>query len=399
MIRKTLDRLSLPPGVIPWRRVLDRRHPEFRHHWYALLAVPVDKSLALFRSLYLAQYLSWYLWNAWIHSYRGFRYLKRRRQDNANPAKWRHVIDLTILLWLYTIPLPWIVKYRLLDEPDSWLSHIYPHEIPKWQYALSGKISKHEQRFLGDKRYFAEACSEGEIPCITTLRYILRDSDGTKLQEILSQGQNIFFKPSNASRSQGCYILDMIATGYTLKELGRETTITGMSKIRQELQQANETYDFVVQPYLRNINVWRDISASTELITLRVITERYNNKCTILAAVIEIPIEDGGRFYDIIPIEPLSGRVHDGLFGHKYREPNNRQQALLAKLAEVRIPYWDDLISTVHRAHAFCPNVRTVGWDLAITDDGPILIEGNFGWDTMTMTKNPLGVALWQLSI
>jgi len=47
------------------------------------------------------------------------------------------------------------------------------------------------------------------------------------------------------------------------------------------------------------------------------------------------------------------------------------------------IPYWKetrDLLNMLHKV--FC-DLRSVGWDIAITEDGPVVIEGNSGGDIM----------------
>ena len=47
-------------------------------------------------------------------------------------------------------------------------------------------------------------------------------------------------------------------------------------------------------------------------------------------------------------------------------------------------------MNILHRAHSLVPSIRTVGWDLALIERGPVLIEGNFGWNTKTLTDNEL---------
>ena len=42
-----------------------------------------------------------------------------------------------------------------------------------------------------------------------------------------------------------------------------------------------------------------------------------------------------------------------------------------------KIPYWNDVIKLVKKAGLVVEGVGYVGWDIAITDNGPILIEGN----------------------
>jgi hypothetical protein len=45
------------------------------------------------------------------------------------------------------------------------------------------------------------------------------------------------------------------------------------------------------------------------------------------------------------------------------------------------IPFWDQACALVERAALVFLPLRTVGWDVAITPRGPVLIEGNVTWD------------------
>jgi len=36
----------------------------------------------------------------------------------------------------------------------------------------------------------------------------------------------------------------------------------------------------------------------------------------------------------------------------------------------------------VDSAHQQCSDFRTIGWDVAISPDGVVLVEGNAGWGT-----------------
>lgn len=46
-----------------------------------------------------------------------------------------------------------------------------------------------------------------------------------------------------------------------------------------------------------------------------------------------------------------------------------------------QMPYWDETIDLVKRVHENIPDIRSIGWDVAITPDGPVLIEGNDNWE------------------
>ncbi|PKN52081.1 MAG: hypothetical protein CVU55_08475 [Deltaproteobacteria bacterium HGW-Deltaproteobacteria-13] len=47
----------------------------------------------------------------------------------------------------------------------------------------------------------------------------------------------------------------------------------------------------------------------------------------------------------------------------------------------LQIPYWQDILDMIKSAAMVVPSVRTVGWDVVITNNGPALLEGNDNWD------------------
>ena len=47
----------------------------------------------------------------------------------------------------------------------------------------------------------------------------------------------------------------------------------------------------------------------------------------------------------------------------------------------VRLPFWAEACHLVRQtAVKFIP-IRTIGWDVALTPDGPVIVEGNIWWD------------------
>jgi len=57
------------------------------------------------------------------------------------------------------------------------------------------------------------------------------------------------------------------------------------------------------------------------------------------------------------------------------------------KITGFEIPCWDESIALVKKAALHVKENRSIGWDIAITNSGPILIEANHNW----------GRTLWQL--
>ena len=50
-----------------------------------------------------------------------------------------------------------------------------------------------------------------------------------------------------------------------------------------------------------------------------------------------------------------------------------------------KIPYWKEVIELCQNAASLIPEVAYIGWDVAITEKGPILIEGNHDPDIDVM--------------
>jgi hypothetical protein len=48
---------------------------------------------------------------------------------------------------------------------------------------------------------------------------------------------------------------------------------------------------------------------------------------------------------------------------------------------DFKIPYYEDAVKLVCQAHTFFYNVRSIGWDVAISELGPVIIEGNDNWE------------------
>ena len=61
-----------------------------------------------------------------------------------------------------------------------------------------------------------------------------------------------------------------------------------------------------------------------------------------------------------------------------------------------KIPYWNEVKELVLKAHSFLPEVPTIGWDVAITPNGPILLEGNDNWEISVIQDSNGGLkAKW----
>lgn len=63
-----------------------------------------------------------------------------------------------------------------------------------------------------------------------------------------------------------------------------------------------------------------------------------------------------------------------------------------------KIPMYQECVQLVLRAHELNKNIQGVGWDVALTQDGPLLVEANpnFGFDLMQATGEGYRSLLWE---
>lgn len=70
--------------------------------------------------------------------------------------------------------------------------------------------------------------------------------------------------------------------------------------------------------------------------------------------------------------------MKDGM-GHHFRVTKHPVTGFVFE--GYKLPYWDEIKQLVIKAHSLIPDVVSIGWDVAITPTGPVLIEGNDNWE------------------
>ena len=125
-----------------------------------------------------------------------------------------------------------------------------------------------------------------------------------------------------------------------------------------------------------------DIAAlcPTSVNTIRVATLLGDKKEGIVYAYIRI---GNGKVMDNVdcggmaaPVDLESG-VISGVGANKAGEAFEFHPMTNTRIPGTKIPYWDEVKAMCLSAMHVVPQVRFVAWDVAITPDGPVFIEGN----------------------
>jgi len=99
------------------------------------------------------------------------------------------------------------------------------------------------------------------------------------------------------------------------------------------------------------------------------VNQRHTDNCSSGGITAGINIEDG-------TLEKWG--LYKPEFGTKIdRHPNSE-----ILFEGQKLPHWEEMVQYVKNAHRLFYGLHSIGWDVAITTKGIILIEGNDNWDT-----------------
>jgi hypothetical protein len=121
--------------------------------------------------------------------------------------------------------------------------------------------------------------------------------------------------------------------------------------------------------------------------TLRIVTFNVNGNIEVFCGVLRTgvngsPVDNWGAGGISIPIDIETGLVkEEGFFkpgyGGRVKVHPNSGITFLG----FEIPFFKESLDLIRRFHEHLYGIHSIGWDVAITEHGPLLIEANEDWD------------------
>jgi len=148
---------------------------------------------------------------------------------------------------------------------------------------------------------------------------------------------------------------------------------------------------WLIQERLVNHSDLVRLTGTRALMTLRLDTLAVEERVVLVDASLKVVTGDGvvdnfqggtSGNLDVV-IDTRRGILRDGLGVHQDgsgRRVETHPRTGLT-IPGVEVPLWNEAVALAERAaRSFLP-LRTVGWDVAVTPEGPALVEGNAFWD------------------
>lgn len=286
--------------------------------------------------------------------------------------------------------------YDLARVPRHTWGDYLVNEPLKARYAAF--TSKEARQLADDKtRFFEHCCAHGVrtapilaliTPQQTDARTIPHVYSAQQLAEILTPGQ-YFLKPSNGSHGEGTFSLKVDAAG--LHWDGRHGTHQDFFDYCVPI--LKHTRALILQPKLVNHQAIRDVTHARGLSTIRVVTFRHEDGILVSAACLRIVVGDSevdsfshGQSGNLVAgVDVASGKLITAVGSSSRTWPRMvdvpQHPASKASILDVTVPYWSEVVALVKQAHLSMDGLRTVGWDVAVTEDGPLIVEANWRYD------------------
>lgn len=96
---------------------------------------------------------------------------------------------------------------------------------------------------------------------------------------------------------------------------------------------------------------------------------------------VDCPVDNLAAGNLAAPIDETTGSVFGpGVYSDITREPAAVHPVTGTPIIGFQLPFWQETLEMVKQASLRHPQNASIGWDVAITADGPDLIEGNHDW-------------------
>lgn len=236
---------------------------------------------------------------------------------------------------------------------------------------------------LRDKSLFTIFGEHFNMPVVSNLAEIQRVEE---LNGLLKRCNNLFLKPTDSMCGNGTMSVTLVGEKYEV-----DGSLCSYEELSRRVGRLLLQSPLIVQKLLKN---HRDINRiySKSINTIRIVTvnPKYsNNPVDIVVLGTLLRIGANGSVIDnwakgglVVGINPEDGSLMKyGFYKPGYGTKTKEHPDMKFKFEGFKIPYYEDVIRKCKNFHSKLDKIHSIGWDVAITDDGPLFIEANDNWE------------------
>lgn len=217
-----------------------------------------------------------------------------------------------------------------------------------------------------DMHYFAEKADflAAFAPYVKRRWLDLRQADAQALEEMARELGVVLVKPQNATHGDGVE-----------KIYARD--VTDWPALHARLTGEGRTLcEEVITQHPELDRLWPGC-----VNTVRLVTIYKDGVGHIVASFLRVgsgekPVDNFNNGGMVVPLDPGTGTVLCAAV-NKAGQRFETHPGTGTRFEGFQVPLWEQVVELAGRAAGVIPGVRYVGWDIAVTPEGPLLVEGN----------------------
>jgi hypothetical protein len=319
------------------------------------------------RILYLGYYFKQLDWLR----FRCFQTFVREQANQSRPVQWCHAIRS---VFRYNISLEEYYNFHFYKIPEA----------ERRSYAGTGYMYEYQRRMnppkyravLSDKIRFLDVYQDFVRHDFLTLNELEKHPEKGH-QLLQNPSGKIVLKSSDGQCGRGIEVRQ--TQDFTPASLILRLKVTGNDLVEAFVTQHHDLMRL----------------SPSGLNTVRVITQLdRQNRVHFLGARLRItvnaPVDNLAAGNMAAPVDLETGRVcGPGVYSDITRPDEGVHPVTGTPIVGFQVPFWKETLAMCEAAALVDTRNRSVGWDVAVTDEGPELIEGNHDWCKL----------LWQLPV
>lgn len=288
------------------------------------------------------------------------------RFSSIPSSQWaNYVTDKQFFLHVYKKHVPDIMN-QLVDNKALFYQHCIKHGIPT----------------------IPIVCGMGKLPVGLPSGTITRIEVFDQWSRVLeSTSGDLFIKRIEGAHGDGAFA--MHRTGQRIV-LGTDTTDgSPRASYLYMMDRLKDEKGLLVQPRVRAHHKLYEISSANGLPTVRVVTAFVGNKAKVIFAAARLSVganvtdnfSKGSSGNLAVAIDISTGTLLEAWGSARSDWPVMQATDFHPdtghRIRGVVLPLWPEVIMLALRAQESLPALKTTGWDIAVTDEGVLLVEAN----------------------
>lgn len=313
-------------------------------------------------------------------------------------STFRQKAEMYYLTFLYSIDAEnyYLQEFYRIDGLKRARQFVNKGAIKQGVYNLlrdySQQVNKmQESCSLGKKVEFTDYCQKKDIPVVPVLMEINPDKSknlehSNLNNNLLLPQKNLFCKPNQDNEGEGAEVWFWQGDNSYKSQSGVQLSAVDLYKRLHNYAKKHFSKSILVQPLVlphKKLSIFRKQATPT----IRVISYIDPNTGDIIpdCAMLrfswqEDSVVDNASAGGIVAPIDINKGVLGSATGSGEEFITKRWNYLPdtnTKINGFLLPYWPDTIKLVIHAHNYFKQRLVVGWDIMITDDGPVILEGN----------------------